>query len=78
MLEPDALKGARPVLRRGGASNRSSLFDMFIQFSQYLLLSFCLETALVIQTYVLKFPTIFNFVPSFKDSNSHLSKIRLK
>jgi hypothetical protein len=22
------LKGARPVLRRGGASNRSSLFDM--------------------------------------------------
>jgi len=29
MLEPDALKGARPVLRRERASNRSFLFDMY-------------------------------------------------
>jgi hypothetical protein len=53
MLEPDALKGARPVLRRGGASNRSSLFDMYTdveiscRFAQYYslktrwLLSYC-------------------------------------
>jgi hypothetical protein len=27
MLEPNASKGARPVLRRGGTSNRSFLFD---------------------------------------------------
>ena len=28
MLEPDALKGARPVLRREGRSNPPDLFDV--------------------------------------------------
>ena len=31
-LEPYAMKVARTVLRRGGASNRSSLFDDYIGF----------------------------------------------
>jgi len=40
MLEPDALKGASPVLRRGRASNRSFLFNIVIEILQFFLLSF--------------------------------------
>ena len=52
--------------------------QMSIQFLQLLLLSFCLKTAPDIQTCVLKYPTLFYLVPSFKDSASHFSKSQLK
>ncbi|OEU43337.1 hypothetical protein BGV40_04615 [Methanosarcina sp. Ant1] len=43
--------------------------QMSFQFSQFFLLSFFLETALLIQAYVFEISYTFDFVPSLKASN---------
>jgi hypothetical protein len=71
MLEPDALKGSSPVLRRGRASNRSFLFDSsqensiftvivfcFFSIIQKIILAGCLKTTLD-YTFGLKYRNIY-------------------